>query len=460
MPYVASAGFKLLVMVLKRTFLSCFISALCCMSVCSFATERTDSVSAVGNIRLSSDSLSLHTDSATYQPDEFLPLSDILHVRKDTVASVSDSLRREAKKAKKKNKNFKFSILGGPGYTPDYGFLIGGAALFSFSADKRDTALQRSVIPVNFGLTFSKPLGFYILVKPQIFFKKDRIRLFGIYEYENNNDNYYGVGYDDNHNTQRGKYITGFRQNTIHLNPVLMFRLRESRCFLGASVDYIYEKITSPGEFVLNDPVYVSQGGTADGFKANNLGLGAVFSYDTRDMAANPYNGVFFELKLSYYSKYFGGDFNYGSFNMDYRQYYKLSKSHRRVLAWNVLVKSTFQDVPFTQYAIIGGPYDLRGYYQGQYRDKSTAVAMLEYRQMWDAGSETKIKRLLSRLGYVLWGGCGIAGPSPVCYNAVLPNLGLGLRVEVQPRMNFRVDGGYSFADKHMLFYFNMTEAF
>ena len=38
--------------------------------------------------------------------------------------------------------------------------------------------------------------------------------------------------------------------------------------------------------------------------------------------------------------------------------------------------------------------------------------------------------------------------------------MGLGFRVEVQQRMNFRVDAGYSFADKHVLFYFNMTEAF
>lgn len=452
--------FNLLVMTVKRIFFVCILFICSCAFVCARASEHADTLSVIREPHASlPDSLVHKPDSLAYEPDAFLPILDLPAIKSDTVVSVADSVQGSAKK-EKKEKNFKFSILGGPGYTPDYGFLIGGAALFSFSADKRDSALQRSVIPVNFGLTFSKPVGFYILIKPQIFFKKDKIRLFGTFEYENNNDNYYGVGYDDNHNTPRGKYITGFRQNMVHLNPVLMFRLGESRYFLGASVDYIYEKITSPGEFMLKDPVYISQGGTADGFKDNNLGLGGVFSYDTRDMAANPYNGVFLELKLLYYSKYFGGDFNYGSFNLDYRQYVKLSKTHRRVLAWNVLVKSTFQDVPFTQYAIVGGPYDLRGYYQGQYRDKSTAIAMLEYRQMWDAGTETKIRRLLSRLGYVLWGGCGIAGPNPVCYNAVLPNLGLGLRVEVQPRMNFRVDGGYSFADKHLLFYFNMTEAF
>ncbi|MEG1573753.1 MAG: BamA/TamA family outer membrane protein, partial [Bacteroidales bacterium] len=302
--------------------------------------------------------------------------------------------------------------------------------------------------------------GFVLSIKPQIFFKKDKIRLLGLYEYKNTNDNYYGVGYETNHNTLRGRYTTGFTSNTVHLNPILMFQLRGSKSYLGPTIDYIYEKMTTPGEEIINDPVYIAQGGDSTGLKTNNLGVGIVFTYDTRDVAANAYHGILFEASLQYYSKYLGGDYNFGSLNIDYRQYIKLSKKHRRILAWNILAKSTFQDVPLSQYALIGNPYSLRGYYQGQYRDKSTIMALLEYRQMWDLGDQTKARRLFSRLGYAAWGGCGFMGPNPVCYNSVFPNIGLGLRVEVQPRMNFRFDAGYSFIDKQTLFYFNMTEAF
>lgn len=42
----------------------------------------------------------------------------------------------------------------------------------------------------------------------------------------------------------------------------------------------------------------------------------------------------------------------------------------------------------------------------------------------------------------------------------VLPNLGVGLRIEVQPRMNVRLDLGRDMVNKQNLFYFNMTEAF
>ena len=42
--------------------------------------------------------------------------------------------------------------------------------------------------------------------------------------------------------------------------------------------------------------------------------------------------------------------------------------------------------------------------------------------------------------GYVAWGGCGFMGPTPGKIKDVLPNLGLGLRIEVQPHMNVRLD--------------------
>ena len=51
-------------------------------------------------------------------------------------------------------------------------------------------------------------------------------------------------------------------------------------------------------------------------------------------------------------------------------------------------------------------------------------------------------------------------GKNPVKYEKALPNLGIGLRVEVQPRMNFRLDIGRNLVDKQNLIYFNMTESF
>ena len=51
-------------------------------------------------------------------------------------------------------------------------------------------------------------------------------------------------------------------------------------------------------------------------------------------------------------------------------------------------------------------------------------------------------------------------GPTMGKIEGVLPNAGVGLRIEVQPRMNVRLDFGRNFANDQSLFYFNMTEAF
>ena len=85
---------------------------------------------------------------------------------------------------------------------------------------------------------------------------------------------------------------------------------------------------------------------------------------------------------------------------------------------------------------------------------------MVEYRQMINTNMETRFKRLLSHVGFVAWAGCGFMGPNMVKMEGALPNLGLGLRIEVQPRMNVRFDLGRNTVNKQTLFYFNMTEAF
>ena len=85
---------------------------------------------------------------------------------------------------------------------------------------------------------------------------------------------------------------------------------------------------------------------------------------------------------------------------------------------------------------------------------------MAEYGQMFNTDKSNWIKRVVSHLGYVVWGGVGFMGPDPVNIEGVLPNAGVGLRIEVQPRMNVRLDFGRNFVNKQNLFYINMTEAF
>ena len=203
---------------------------------------------------------------------------------------------------------------------------------------------------------------------------------------------------------------------------------------------------------------YIADGGRPGGYHKLSSGLGFVVSYDTRDVPSNAYSGLYLDVRGMAYAKMFGSDNNFYQAELDYRQYW--SPGRRRVLAWTVQSTNMFGDVPLMKYALTGTPFDLRGYYMGQFRDKSAHLALAEWRQMINTDRTTWVKRMLHHVGYAVWGGAGFMGPRPTRVEGVLPNLGVGLRIEIQPRMNLRLDFGRDMVNRQNLFYLNMTEAF
>lgn len=369
--------------------------------------------------------------------------------------SLSRKEKRQLRKEMRKDRNFHYNILGGPSYSPDFGFLIGGSTLFTFRTNKHDLELKRSVMPFNIALTMG---GITLGSRPQIFFKGDRFRLFGAYNYKYNKDNYYGVGYDTNHNTQRGADNTLFTASFLQLNPVLLFKIKDSDFFIGPTIDFTYDKMLKPADGIVKESAYISSGGTESGYTNISTGAGFVANYDSRDVPANAYKGVYFEVRGLFYNKWIGSNTNFYRAELDYRQY--VSVGNRKVIAWTAQSKNVFGNVPITRLPMTGTAFDLRGYYMGQYRDKTSHIVLAEYRQMFNSEKENLWGKIVNRLGFAVWGGCGFMGDNPVNINGVLPNAGLGLRIEVQPRMNLRLDFGRNFVDKQNLFYFNMTEAF
>ena len=364
--------------------------------------------------------------------------------------------KKELRKERVKNRNFHYNILGGPSYTPDYGVLIGGSALMTFRMNPSDKTQLRSVAPFTIAVMFKG--GLNLGTRPQLFFKNDRFRIFGQFAYKNTMENFYGIGYSTNKDYNRSKETSEYRYSGIQVNPWFMFRLGESSFFVGPQIDLNLDKILDPASGMITNSDYIKAGGNANGYKNFSSGLGFLVSYDTRDVPANAYKGVYLNVQGSFYNKILGSDNNFYQLLLDYRQY--KSVGNRKVIAWMAQSKNVFGNVPLNKYTLSGTPYDLRGYYMGQYRDKTSHVIMAEYRQMINTDKENFIKRMLSHVGFTAWGGCGFMGPNPVRLEGVLPNFGVGLRIEVQPRMNVRLDFGRNTVNKQNLFYFNMTEAF
>lgn len=375
-------------------------------------------------------------------------------VTNDTIPPLS---KKELRKLKKANRNFHYNILGGPSYSPDFGLLIGGSALMTFSMAPKDTTLKRSVVPMALAFMFDG--GINIFSKPQLFFKHDRFRIFGKFSYKNTVENFYDIGYTTNRDYIRSDSTSQYRYSGVQINPWFLFRLGNSDFFAGPQIDINYDHFTNPAKGLVANQTYQKAGGTVHGYKNFNSGLGFLLTYDSRDIPANAYKGVYLDFRGMMYHKIFGSENNFYRLELDYRQYKEVGK--RKVIAWTAQTKNVFgNNIPLTQYALTGTPFDLRGYYQGQYRDKSSHIVMAEYRQMLNTDQETWLKRIVNHLGFVVWGGCGFMGPNPVKVEGVLPNYGVGLRIEVQPRMNVRLDLGKNTVNNQTLFYFNMTEAF
>lgn len=366
--------------------------------------------------------------------------------------------KKELHRQRVAQRNFHYNILGGPSYTPDFGFLIGGSALMTFRMNPQDTTMRRSVIPMALAFMFEGG-GLNLMVKPQLFFKDDKFRIFGVLNYKNTRENFYGIGYNTNKNYERSDSTSQYRYSGFQVNPWFLFRMGKSDIFFGPQIDISYDKLSEPAKHLPQQADYAAAGGDENGYKNFSSGIGFLLSYDTRDIPANPYSGTYVDLRGIMYQKWLGSDQNFYRLELDYRQYKSIGQ--RKVLAWTLQTKNTFgRHIPLTKYALSGTPFDLRGYYMGQYRDKSSHVALVEYRQMFNTDRSTWLKRITSHLGYVAWGGVGFMGPTPGKIEGVLPNAGLGLRIEVQPRMNVRFDYGRNFVNKQNLFYFNMTEAF
>lgn len=364
--------------------------------------------------------------------------------------------KKQLRKERVKKRNFHYNILGGPSYTPDYGVLVGGTALMTFRTNPKDLELQRSVLPFTLAILFKG--GLNVTTRPQLFFKGDKFRIFGQFLYKNAMENYYGIGFETNKHIRRGKSTTEYRSNSIQINPWFLFRIKESHFFIGPQIDLNYDKISQPARHIVCDEDYRKAGGDIHGYQSFSSGLGIMLSYDTRDVPANAYQGIYFNVQGTIYNKVLGSDTNFYQALIDYRQYKSVGK--RKVIAWTVQTKNVFGDVPLNKYALSGTPFDLRGYYMGQYRDKSSHVLMAEYRQMINTDKGNFVKRMLNHVGFTVWAGCGFMGSNPAKIEGILPNYGIGLRIEVQPRMNVRLDIGRNPVNKQNLFYFNMTEAF
>ena len=340
-----------------------------------------------------------------------------------------------------------FTPFAAPSYSPEFQFTFSGGFLYTFKTDRADSTLQRSSIPFAFGVsTNGSLLG---STTTTIYGPHDRWRAFVNLWYRDNPDNYWGVGYDNAREREKGETVTAYQRQWFRFNPVFVYRVAPS-LYAGPVLDYNFTRASELSPGVATDADI-----RADGVDNTNAGAGLSVQYDTRDVIQNPYNGIYLELRGSTYGEVAGGQNAYRALRADYRQYHQFGRL-RRVLAWQLYSRLVTEGAPWPELTQIGTPFDLRGYVWGRFRDRAGSFALVEYRHMLRHRSPNDF---IGRLGWVAWTGVGFVsdGYEDHLSNA-FPNVGAGLRFEVEPRMNIRLDVGFGLESSS--FYISFNEAF
>lgn len=180
-------------------------------------------------------------------------------------------------------------------------------------------------------------------------------------------------------------------------------------------------------------------------------GLGASFTYDTRNDAFAPDKGVFLQGSFNHFGSIFGSDFQYTNYVVDARGFIKTYK--KQVLALQAYAFLNNGTVPLRSLASFGGANSMRGYYDGRYRDKDQVVLQAEYRVP-----------VYGRFGAVVFGGMGNVGHDYdyLSVVALKYSYGGGVRVALtkSEKINLRLDYGIARGGQSKGLYFQLGEAF
>lgn len=109
----------------------------------------------------------------------------------------------------------------------------------------------------------------------------------------------------------RSDTTSQYRYSGLQINPWFLFRLGESNFFAGPQVDLNYDHMYDPAKYLVDQPSYKAAGGTDKGYKNFSSGVGFLLTYDTRDVPANAYRGMYLDFRGMMYQKFLGSDNNF-----------------------------------------------------------------------------------------------------------------------------------------------------
>ncbi len=258
-------------------------------------------------------------------------------------------------------------------YTPETEWAFGAAGLFYFRTSSNNIYSSRAsnIIP---SAQYTTKNQFMIELDYDIYFSNDDYRLYGYFSFNRFPTSFFGIG---NFTKEEDEEVYTPRYYLIR-NTVIKRLITKSNggLYVGLRQELRNDKIVeskSDGS-ISNSQVTGSEGGTVSG-----LGVNAIF--DTRDNTFSSSEGEYAEVQLNFFNKLFLSDYNFTSLLIDIRNYKTFSVfDSPTTFAFQFSASSTKGNTPFYILPTIGGKENMRGIYQGRYRDENSYFLQAEYR--------------------------------------------------------------------------------
>lgn len=250
---------------------------------------------------------------------------------------------------------------------------------------------------------------------------------------------FWGLGFEAADENPRTKYTKKYHQAKVRY-----MRYVAGNFWVGANLDFRYGY---GGNFNPIGQEYLLQGGQSRR-SATSAGVGIVAEYDSRDNRINTSRGLFVSL-LAESRPEFLGDVEDNLWHIT-----ATVDLFQPVWQGGVVAVDLYGDLwssatPWVFWPAVGGDNRMRGYYYGRYTDRKMLSAQAELRQ-----------HIIGPLSCSVWGGAASLFSSHKLFDfsELLPNGGLGLRIDLGKSGRLRVD--YGFGRKSNELIISINEAF
>lgn len=317
-------------------------------------------------------------------------------------------------------KKSSFVILPVLSSAPETGLEVGGAGLYSFYTD---TANRNTRVSNIFGYATITTKGQNRLsLSTSYWTPQNKYHFTAGISYINFPFDFYGIG---NNTFKANKDRIG--QKRLKVNLAAEKKVADNFYIGLVAGGYHYDFTDGqPNSVFYTDPrVQFRRGGT-------NIYIGPSLIFDSRNNNTYTTSGALITSSFEITKGLFGLNYNGGFFNIEYTQFFSLSK--KLVLGIDIQDQTlTGSQSPFFMMPTLGNDEIMRGYYNGRYRDRNLTVGQTELRY-----------RLSDRIGIVGFVGTGEVFNKSFSFSELKPNYGGGLRYffDIEKGLSIRADYG------------------